>query len=132
MAAVTAGASGPAGSATQPSLARMVGQLMLVRMQGTTPSAGFLARVRSGQIGGVVRFADNYGSAGPAALITKLQRAAASGGQPRLLIAIDQEGGVVRRLPGAPTLAPRQMTSATIARAEGIATALNLRIGRAA
>jgi beta-N-acetylhexosaminidase len=127
MAAVTAGGSGPAGSATQPSLARMVGQLMLVRMQGTTPSVGFLARVRSGQIGGVVLFADNYGSAGPAVLITTLQRAAANGGQPRLLIAIDQEGGLVRRLPGAPKLAPRQMTSDTIARAEGIATALNLR-----
>jgi beta-N-acetylhexosaminidase len=105
----------------------MVGQLMLVRMQGKTPSASFLTRIRSGEIGGVVLFAGNYGAAGPAALVTRLQQAAASGGQPRLLIAIDQEGGVVRRLPGAPSLAPPQMRTAAIARAEGLATALNLR-----
>jgi hypothetical protein len=47
------------------SLARMVGQLMLVRMEGRAPNASFLSRVRSGQIGGVVLFADNYGPSGP-------------------------------------------------------------------
>ena len=35
-----------------------IGQLMLVRMHGRTPSAFFLARIRRGQIGGVVLFAD--------------------------------------------------------------------------
>jgi beta-N-acetylhexosaminidase len=108
-------------------LARMIGQLMLVRMEGRTPNASFRARVRSGQIGGIVLFADNYGPAGPAALIAQLQSVAAAGGQPRLLIAIDQEGGIVRRLSGAPSLAPRQMTNARIAEPQGLATAQNLK-----
>jgi beta-N-acetylhexosaminidase len=109
------------------SLARLVGQLMLVRMQGQAPSSAFRARIRRGEIGGVVLFADNYGPAGPAALVAQLQRIALDAGQPRLLIAIDQEGGVVRRLPGAPTLKPAQMTNARIAGAEGLATAQNLK-----
>jgi beta-N-acetylhexosaminidase len=114
-------------SAQQPSLRRMVGQLMLVRMQGGTPSPSFLDRIRRGEIGGIVLYRDNYGHAGPAELISELQRTAAKGGQPRLLIAIDQEGGVVRRLPGAPSLAPRDMSNATIAEAQGLSTARNLR-----
>jgi beta-N-acetylhexosaminidase len=105
----------------------MVGQLMLVRMQGRTPNPSFRGRIRSGEIGGVVLFADNYRPAGPAALIAELQGIAAAGGQPRLLIAIDQEGGVVRRLPGAPSLAPPQMTNARIAEAQGLATARSLK-----
>jgi beta-N-acetylhexosaminidase len=109
------------------SLGRMVGQLMLVRMPGLAPSTSFRSRIRRGEIGGVVLFADNYGSAGPAALIAELQRIAAEGGQPQLLITVDQEGGVVRRLPGAPSLAPPQMTNARIAEAQGLATARNLK-----
>ena len=105
----------------------MVGQLMLVRMQGQAPSPAFRARVRRGEIGGVVLFTDNYGPAGPAALVAQLQRIALGAGQPRLLIAIDQEGGVVRRLPGAPTLKPAQMTNARIAAEQGLATAQNLK-----
>jgi beta-N-acetylhexosaminidase len=108
-------------------LARIVGQLMLVRMQGKAPSSAFRARIRRGEIGGVVLFADNYGPAGPAALVAQLQRIALDAGQPRLLIAIDQEGGVVRRLPGAPTLRPSQMTNARIAGSQGLATAQNLK-----
>jgi beta-N-acetylhexosaminidase len=105
----------------------MVGQLMLVRMEGRTPSTSFRSRIRRGEIGGVVLFADNYGPAGPGVLIAELQGVAAEGGKPRLLIAIDQEGGVVRRLPGAPSLAPPQMTNARIAEAQGLATARNLK-----
>lgn len=100
---------------------------MLVRMHGRTPSASFLARIRRGEIGGVVLFSDNYGPRGPARLSVLLQRAARQGGQPPLLIAVDQEGGLVKRLPGAPSLAPPQMRSATLAEAQGLATARNLR-----
>jgi beta-N-acetylhexosaminidase len=100
---------------------------MLVRMHGSAPTPSFLARIRRGEIGGVVLFTDNYGAGGPAHLTTTLQRAARQGGQPPLLIAIDQEGGLVKRLPGAPSLAPPQMRSATIAEAQGFATARNLR-----
>jgi beta-N-acetylhexosaminidase len=115
-----------AGAATAPSVQQMVGQLMLVRMQGWTPSASFLARVRRGEIGGVVLYADNFGAAGPAALVGMLQGAAKSGHRPPLLIAVDQEGGIVKRLPGAPSLAPPEMRTAAIAEAQGLATAHNL------
>ena len=111
----------------RPSVREAIGQLMLVRMHGRTPSPSFLARIRLGEIGGVVLFADNYGTGGPAHLTTTLQRAAHQGGQPPLLIAIDQEGGFVKRLPGAPSLAPSQMHSAKTAEAQGFATARNLR-----
>jgi beta-N-acetylhexosaminidase len=122
--AATASAARPAGS---PSVAQMAGQLLLVRMTGRTPSPSFLARIRRGEVGGVVLYADNYGAAGPTLLIRKLQRAAAQGGQPRLLVAIDQEGGGVKRLGGPPTLAPSAMTTAAIAQAQGRETARNLR-----
>jgi len=111
----------------RPTVREAIGQLMLVRMHGRAPSRSFLARIRRGEIGGVVLFADNYGASGPAHLTTTLQRAAHLGGQPPLLIAIDQEGGFVKRLPGAPSLAPPQMRSATIAEAQGSATARSLR-----
>jgi beta-N-acetylhexosaminidase len=113
-------------AASAPTLERLVGQTILARMPGRSPSADFLRRVRLGQIGGVVLFADNYGAAGPGRLVRQLQAAARAGGQLPLLIAIDQEGGVVRRLSGAPTLAPPQMTTAAVARAQGLATAHNL------
>jgi beta-N-acetylhexosaminidase len=113
--------------AVPPSIAQMAGQLLLVRMPGRAPSSSFLSRIRRGEIGGIVLYSGNYGAAGPTLLIRKLQRAAAEGGQPRLLIVIDQEGGSVKRLPGPPTVAPRQMATAGIAKAQGRETARNLR-----
>jgi len=110
-----------------PSATQMAGQLLLVRMTGRVPSPSFLARIRSGQIGGVVLYGDNYGPSGPTVLIRKLQAAAAQGGQPRLLIAVDQEGGSVKRLAGPPTLVPSEMTTAAVAQAQGRETARNLR-----
>lgn len=117
----------PVQAGTGPSLQQMVGQLMLVRMHGTTPSKAFLQRIERGQIGGVVLFADNFTNGNPAPLVKTLQQAARAGHQPTLLIAVDQEGGGVKRLPGAPSLGPPQMANATIAKAQGLATARNLR-----
>jgi beta-N-acetylhexosaminidase len=118
--------AGGGAAAPAPTLEQLVGQTILARMPARSPSADFLRRVRLGQIGGVVLFADNYGAAGPGTLVRQLQAAARAGGQPPLLVAIDQEGGIVRRLPGAPTLAPPQMTTAALGRAQGLATARNL------
>jgi beta-N-acetylhexosaminidase len=90
---------------------------------GTQPSAELLARIRRGEVGGVIFFGGNLPSATAAgALVRRLQAAAQAGGNPRLLIAVDQEGGPVRRLPdGPPEDAPAQMTSAAQAGAEGAA-----------
>jgi beta-N-acetylhexosaminidase len=107
----------------------MIGQMIIARFQGPRPSASFLARIRAGEIGGVVLFADNVagGLGATKALTGELQRAAREGGQPPLLIMTDQEGGGVKRLPGPPTLAPAAMGSTPIAYAQGRATGRLLR-----
>jgi beta-N-acetylhexosaminidase len=127
LATALAAAGADARTTAGPTTGQLVGQLVFVRMPGTTPTASFLARISRGEIGGVVLYGDNYGSAGPAELVNELRQAAASGGQPRLLIGIDQEGGDVRRLPGPPTRSPQQMTTTSVARAQGRATAYSLR-----
>ena len=90
-------------------------------MQGSTPSRGFLGRIRRGEIGGVVIFENNATPAQLPALVTRLQAAARAGGQLPLLIATDQEGGEVKRLPGPPTLPPSGMASTSAAHAQGVA-----------
>lgn len=86
-----------------PSLEQLVGQKLMVRMGGTRPSAALLGRIRRGEVGGVVLLASNVRSPAQVRRLTRrLQRAASAGGRPPLLIAIDQEGGGVRRVSWAP------------------------------
>jgi beta-N-acetylhexosaminidase len=111
-----------AADATGPTLGQLVGQHILIRMSGTVPSSGLLARIRSGQIGGVILFGNNIPRGGPPVLVRQLQAAARAGRQLPLLIAIDQEGGAIKRLPGPPTKAPSEMRSTGEALAQGRAT----------
>jgi len=113
--------------ATAPSVQALVGQRILARMEGSRPSRAFLARISRGQIGGVILFGNNIPPQGPKALVETLQQAARRGGQPPLLIATDQEGGVVRRFAGPPTVAPDRMGSTAVARGQGLATGRYLR-----
>jgi beta-N-acetylhexosaminidase len=115
-----------------PTLAQLVGQKLVVRMDGVTPSADLLGRIRRGEVGGIILFGPNVTT--PLALIAltaRLRAAAVAGGQPRLLIAVDQEGGPIKRIPWAPpTLSAPQMGrigSASIARTQGASTAAALR-----
>jgi beta-N-acetylhexosaminidase len=119
--------AGGAPAASGPTTQQLVGQLLLVRMRGATPSPAFLRRVERGEVGGVVLFSDDVGP-GLKDAVARLQGAARAGGRPPLLIAVDQEGGIVERLPGPPTLAPPQMTTAALARSQGLATARSLRL----
>lgn len=110
-----------------PTLARLIGQKLVVRMEGTTPSAGLLARVRAGEVGGVILFGSNVISPAQVASLTgALQAAARAGRQPPLLIATDQEGGTIERIPWAPpTLSPPQMGAiglTSTARQQGLIT----------
>ncbi len=116
-----------ASDATGPTLAQLVGQHLLIRMRGRVPSAELLAQIRHGQIGGVVLFGNTIPPGGPPVLVRRLQAAARAGGQLPLLIAIDQEGGAIKRLPGPPTKAPSQMRSAAEALVQGRATGRYLR-----
>src|SRR5262252_7875410 len=93
------------------------------------PNARFLTRIRNGKMGGVVLLGNGWLTRHTAATVTaELQQAACTRGEP-LLIAVDQEGGLVRRLAWAPpTEAPADMTSPSVARAQaaGAAAALHL------
>jgi beta-N-acetylhexosaminidase len=112
------------------STARMVGQELMVSMTGTVADAALLARIRAGQVGGVILYSDNITSPTQvAALTAQLQNAATAGGNPPLLISTDQEGPTVKRLPWAPpTLAPAQMGAAgpTVSESQGHATGIAL------
>jgi len=118
-----------ASAAPQPTLAELIGQKLVVRMDGTAPSASLLARARRGEIGGVIVFGFNFSSAGGLRSITReLQQAAARGGQPRLLVAADQEGGPVKTVPWIPpTLSPLRIASTAEAHEQGHETGVALR-----
>ena len=64
------------------------------------PGPSFLARVRAGELGGVILVGHWPSAAAMTAATRALQAAACTTGEP-LLIGVDQEGGVVRRLPWA-------------------------------
>jgi beta-N-acetylhexosaminidase len=96
-------------------------------MNGTTPSASLLRRVRRGDVGGVIVHRFNFGTPAQLRRITRaLQGAAVTAGRPKLLIAVDQEGGDVRTVPWAPpSLAPADMVGR--AREQGRLTGTALR-----
>lgn len=114
-----------------PTLAHLIGQKLIVRMDGTTPSPSLLGRIRRGEIGGVILFGSNITTKTDLiALTAELQATAKAGGQPPLLIAADQEGGPIKRIPWAPpTLSVPHMgslDSMTVAHAQGASTGLAL------
>jgi beta-N-acetylhexosaminidase len=91
------------------------------------PSARFLARIRNGKMGGVLLLGNGWLTRSTAARVTaELQQAACTRGEP-LLIAVDQEGGTVRRLAWAPpTEAPAYLSSPSAANAQAAAAATAL------
>lgn len=86
-------------------LRQLVGQRLVASFRGTAaPPQRLLDRIRRGEIGAVILFAENTPSiARTRALADRLQRIPRPAGlRDPLLIMIDQEGGLVRRLPDAP------------------------------
>ena len=129
---VALGAGPSPSAAATPTLAQLVGEKLIVRMDGTTPSADLLGRIRRGEVGGVILFGSNITTRTALIGVTRqLHAAATAGGQPRLLIAVDQEGGAIKRIPWAPpTLSPPQMGaigSTTTARSQGQQTGAALK-----
>ena len=111
--------SAPASAA--PSLQHLIGQKLVVSMEGHTPSSSLLDRARRGRIGGVLIHGWNFSSSTQLrSIANELQQAAAQGGQPPLLIAVDQEGGQVKTVSWIPpTLSPPQIGSSDTARTQG-------------
>jgi beta-N-acetylhexosaminidase len=132
--AVASAAAGPGRTTSQPAgAARTVtgfsdtAETVMGTLVGS-PSRRFLTRIRNGKMGGVVLLGNGWLTRKTAATVTaELQQAACTRGEP-LLVAVDQEGGIVRRLAWAPpTEAPAEMTSPAVARQQAAAAAEALR-----
>jgi beta-N-acetylhexosaminidase len=112
--------------------AQLAGQHVVFPFAGRVPPRALLQRIRRGEAAGVVFLGANLGTAAQVRALThRLQ------GVPRppalrapLLLMVDQEGGSVQRLPGAPSRGAPAMAATgrpAVARAEGRAAAATLR-----
>jgi beta-N-acetylhexosaminidase len=129
---VLVGAPGAAAATPQQTTAQLVGQHLMGSFVGTRPDAELLGRIGRGELGGIlVRSANVRSTAALASAIAELQAAARRGGQPPLLIAIDQEGGSVKRLGSGPPFQSAAQLGASsdpsLARRAGFATGRYLR-----
>ena len=113
-------------------LAQLAGQRIIYAYAGLQPPGSLLSLIRAGEAAGVILFSNNISSAAQIrAVIHELQAASArSPLHAPLLILADQEGGEVRRLPGAPTLSERQIGMSpnrlSLARRAGAGAAVSL------
>jgi beta-N-acetylhexosaminidase len=131
-----ASGSGGAGLAPSPqplSAQELAGQRIVYAYAGLQPPASLLAAIRAGDAAGVIFFSNNIQSAGQLrGVVDELQQASlASPVHVPLLMLTDQEGGQVRRLPGAPTLSEKQIGQSRhpsmVASGAGSAAGQNLR-----
>jgi beta-N-acetylhexosaminidase len=114
---------------------QLAGQRVIYSYSGLTPPAELLAKIRAGQVAGVIFFSGNISSQAQLSKVAaELQQAAMSKSDPvrePLLLMTDQEGGVVRRLPGGPVKSEKQIGQsfhpASAARNAGRVAAANLR-----
>jgi len=91
--------------------AQLAGQRVIFSYPGLTPPASLLDQISAGEAGGVIFFGENItGLSQIAGVIQQLNEAhEASPVRSPLLLMTDQEGGIVRRLPGAPVLSEKQI-----------------------
>jgi beta-N-acetylhexosaminidase len=114
---------------------QLAGQRVIYSYSGLNPPASLLWLIQHGEAAGVIFFSGNISSRTQiAAVIKKLEQANASLLNPvraPLLLMTDQEGGLVRRLPGQPYLSEKQIgqsaNPAAQASAAGTGAAANLR-----
>ncbi len=132
------GSGGPGGSRApvSPSKgltpAQLAGQRMVAGFEGTNLPGRLRKAIRQGRVGGVILFADNLSSRRAARRLTRLIQ-----GIPRprplrrfpLLVMVDQEGGLVKRLPGAPNASAAEMgrRGPAYSRRQGFLAGRNLR-----
>jgi beta-N-acetylhexosaminidase len=91
--------------------AQLAGQRIVYAYSGLTPPRSLLALIRAGEAAGVILFGPNISSRTQLRhAIEAIQQAATrSPVHVPLLVMTDQEGGPVRRLPGAPQFSERQI-----------------------
>ncbi len=90
---------------------QLAGQRVISSYSGLTPPQSLLNDITAGQTAGVIFFGGNISSdAQISGVITQLRQAQAQSPiAVPLLLMTDQEGGEVRRLPGAPALSEKQV-----------------------
>jgi beta-N-acetylhexosaminidase len=113
LAALGAGdaARGTGSAVDELTLEQQVGQLVVLSFAGTTPPAYVREALRERRAAGAILFGGNIVSPGQLRELTRVLRE--QGGRP--IIAVDQEGGEIRRVPWAPPDAPaaEQLASGT-------------------
>jgi beta-N-acetylhexosaminidase len=87
--------------------AQLAGQRVIYSYSGLKPPSALLKLIRHGEVGGVIFFGSNFANASQfTAAVTTLVSNNSLAQNPAhnfpLLLMVDQEGGEVRRLPGAP------------------------------
>ncbi len=90
---------------------QLAGQRVIFSYPGLTVPSSLLAQIRAGEAAGVIFFGANISSdAQIASVISQLRAAQRQSPVPSpLLLMTDQEGGLVRRLPGAPVMSEKQI-----------------------
>jgi beta-N-acetylhexosaminidase len=82
---------------------QLAGARVITGFPGRQPPKVLRRMIRAGQVSGVILFDGNVGGRRSVRRLTgQLQSIPRPAGSPPLLIAVDQEGGLVRRLPGPP------------------------------
>jgi len=111
---------------------QLAGQRVIYSYSGLTVPAALLQAITAGQAAGVIFFGGNISSPAQIASVVN-QLVAAQQASPvaaPLLLMTDQEGGEVRRLPGAPVMSEKQIGAsarpAAAARTAGAGAAQNL------
>jgi beta-N-acetylhexosaminidase len=112
------------------SLRQLAGERLIAGFPGPEVPKPLRRMIRQGDLAGVILFAENLSSR-PAArdLVAEIESIPRPVGlRDPLLVMVDQEGGLVKRLAGAPTASAAQMgaAGAAFSRAQGEATAANL------
>jgi beta-N-acetylhexosaminidase len=127
---VTSDGSGLGGVAAF-SNSHLAGERVITGFRGHHPPRAVVRAIRDGRIAGVVLFSGNFdGNAQARRLISRLQAIHRPRGlRDPLLVLVDQEGGLVKRVAGPPRYSAEEMGSmgAGVARSQGRATAKNLR-----
>jgi beta-N-acetylhexosaminidase len=112
-------------------LSQLAGERIVAGFSGAEPPPALGRMIRRGEVAGVILFADNLPSLSAARRLTRRLQATPRppGLRDPLLLMTDQEGGLVKRLPGPPAASARQMgvRGAAYSRAQGAATARGLR-----
>ncbi len=113
------------------SIPHLAGQRLVVGFPGTDVPGAVKEMIREGRLAGVILFSDNFPSRSAGRrLIARLQHVPRPVGlRDPLLVMIDQEGGLVKRIDGAPSTSAAAMGArgTRFSRKQGRRTAGNLR-----